>query len=142
VNGSFQDYKGNIPELIGARFSYVRSLHNKNTQNVLLVWICDESSKIWYRIFMDAGLCFVHPFDKNGFDSDYDEQRDHDLFYKDHAIWFTNKFVKSVSIKDFNGVGEQYVMALSFEFENSEFLMTYNFDKELENEVTTIRFIS
>ncbi len=93
MGGSLQNDEGSIPELIGATLSYIRAVCYRATKNVLLVWIHNEASNLWYRIYMDACLCFADHIAKNGFVDDYNEDHDQDLFYEDYASWFSSKIV-------------------------------------------------
>lgn len=106
----FQDYEGEIKELMGARFTVVKSLVDDVDDNVYLLWLYDESSKYWYRIFIDGAYCGVDRYSQdNSIDDDDDDE-----IWQDHSKWFEGKVVLSATVSFGGNVDDDIVLSLCF----------------------------
>jgi hypothetical protein len=111
----FQDCVGKIDQFIGVDYSSVKSLRFEDEpDDVLLLWMQNNHTKNWYRIFIDGAYCGIDEFLENLLD-DYDYEEGDVLI--DHSGWFKDKHVIQAEVK-YEAVGSHIALSIVFEGEN------------------------
>lgn len=119
----FQDYQGVIEALTGASFSHVKAIVDEKRQNILLVWLKDNTRDCWYRIYVDEFCCGVDRYITD--ESFEDEEADDDLKMVEYSKWFVGKKLARAEVKSKSeSNGSHIFLLLNFE-DNSSAILEY-----------------
>lgn len=118
----FQDYEGDVPELEGSKFTIVKSLIDDVDKDIYLLWLYDELSGSWYRIFIDGLYCGIdrYPHDQSCNDED------DDISWADHSGWFRGKTLLSATV-NFDGRTNGEI-TLRMKFDKGSFKLICKFE--------------
>ncbi len=106
----FQHYQGTIDAMQGARFSCVKVLEDAMDHDVILLWMRDDTSKTWYRVFIDGAYCGVDQYGEDESEEDIDD----DVIFTDYSAWFHGKVLESARVLFLNRPGEYLLLLLDF----------------------------
>ncbi|MCH2231785.1 MAG: hypothetical protein MK105_15735 [Crocinitomicaceae bacterium] len=90
----FQHYEGEIQGLIGKELKNLKSLHDKNDNDVILIWL--ESGNSWFRVFIDGVYCGVDEYEND--ESIYDVEEDDDLLIE-HKKWVNGMTINKAKVE-------------------------------------------
>lgn len=94
MNRLFQHYEGDIQGLIGKELKNLKSLYDRNSNDVILIWL--ESDNSWFRIFIDGAYCGVDEY-KN--DESLDDAEEDDDLLIEHKKWVTGMTIKEAKVE-------------------------------------------
>ena len=106
----FQHYQGTIDAIKGAHFSCVKALEDSIDHDVILLWMRDDASQSWYRVFIDGAYCGIDQYQEDESEQDNDD----DVIYTDHSAWFQGKVLESATVFFLNRPNEHLLLLLDF----------------------------
>lgn len=113
----FQNESGEIHELVGSRFTKVVSLDDMDTGNVVVVWLKESISEVWYRIFIDGHYCGI---DQYKIDCIINDMDDH-IKATDISDEFSNDTVTMATVT--NNIQCEGSIQLELRFKESSFTL-------------------
>ncbi len=114
MNRLFQHYEGEVTALRGSKIRSMKSLRDKESQNVFLIWI--ETDNSWLRMFIDGSYCSI---DEYGHDASGNDRDAFEGLLIEHKTWEDDVNILKAEVKS-NDLPE---IRLSIELSNRETLI-------------------
>ncbi len=132
MNRLFQHYKGVVKELSGKSISSFLSIEDAINGDVYILWLENETSGLWYRIFIDGWYCGVDEYPESNIENDFDD----DVNVVNHFSKLKSKIIESAIVKDSDGENRHIVLTIKFSDQSVELIC------EVENGGSKLVFIA
>ncbi len=127
----FQDYEGDIKEVVGLQISGLKAIVDQVDYHVILIWIGVNNNSSWYRIFIDGYYCGIDIYESDLSNEDLDD----DILIVDYTC-INGETIENTSVEAGNEIYGESSIVLTIEFLSGKKLLLFCYDSDGECKLT------